>query len=84
MRITLLLSLTLFLGSCGEVAPDSQTGVMPVIEEIKPTEKLNQWLDSQYEKQLSCSPEKRSRLGEKTDYEQLNDYSLAAQTRVLD
>ncbi|MFT4887416.1 MAG: hypothetical protein ACJAY7_000560 [Pseudohongiellaceae bacterium] len=84
MRITLLFSLTLFLGSCGEIAPESQTGVTPVIEELKPTEKLNQWLDSQYEKQLSFSPENRSRLGDKTDYDQLNDYSLAAQRRVLD
>jgi len=84
MRLTLLLSLTFLLGSCGEVAPEPQTSVIPVIEELKPTEKLNQWLDSQYEEQLSFSPETRSRLGDKTDYDQLNDYSLAGQRRVLD
>lgn len=82
-RLFLVLSLSFFLASCGEVAPEQQIIEIPVAE-LSTTEKLNQWLDSQYEEQLGFSPQTRSRLGDKTDYDQLNDYSLAAQGRVLD
>jgi uncharacterized protein (DUF885 family) len=42
------------------------------------TERLNIWLDEQYEQQLDFSPQTRTRLGEKTDNGKLNDYSLEA------
>lgn len=78
-----LLCLALFIGACGEVTPEPKIAEMPEIE-LSATVKLNQWLDSQYQEQLSFSPETRSRLGDKTDYDQLNDYSLEAQARMLD
>jgi uncharacterized protein (DUF885 family) len=84
MRLFFFLLFTLFLGSCSDVNPDSQSSVSPAAEELNATEKLNQWLDGQYENELSFSPEKRSRLGDKTDYDQLSDYSLEAQAAVLD
>ena len=84
MRLFFFLLFTLFLGSCSDVNPDSQSSVRPAAEELNATEKLNQWLDGQYENELSFSPEKRSRLGDKTDYDQLSDYSLEAQAAVLD
>jgi hypothetical protein len=73
MRLFFFLLFTLFLGSCSDVNPDSQSSVSPAAEELNATEKLNQWLDGQYENELSFSPEKRSRLGDKTDYDQLSD-----------
>lgn len=84
MRLFFFLSFTLIFGSCGDVNPDSQSSARPAAEELSATEKLNRWLDGQYEKELSFSPEKRSRLGDKTDYDQLSDYSLEAQAAVLD
>ncbi len=42
------------------------------------TERLNAWFDEQYEEQLDFSPQTRTRLGEKTDNDKLNDYSLEA------
>jgi uncharacterized protein (DUF885 family) len=84
MRLFFFLSLTLILGSCGDVNSDSQSSARPAAEELSASEKLNQWLDGQYEKELSFSPEKRSRLGDKTDYDQFSDYSLEAQAGVLD
>ena len=40
------------------------------------TDRLNVWLDEQYEQQLDFSPQTRSVLGDKTDYDQLNDVTL--------
>ncbi|HCA37774.1 MAG TPA: DUF885 domain-containing protein, partial [Gammaproteobacteria bacterium] len=51
---------------------------------ISETERLNSWLDEQYEEQLEFSPQTRSVLGDKTDYDQLNDVTLEAQDRVLE
>ena len=84
MRLFFFLPIILILGSCSDINPDSQSSVRSATEELNATEKLNQWLDGQYEKELSFSPEKRSRLGDKTDYDQLSDYSLKAQAAVLD
>ncbi len=48
------------------------------------TERLNAWLDAQYEEQLEFSPQTRTRLGDKTDYDQLDDYTLAGQLSELE
>ena len=48
------------------------------------TDRLNVWLDEQYEQQLDFSPQTRSVLGDKTDYDQLNEVTLEAQQRRLD
>lgn len=84
MRLLILFSVTLMFASCSDTSSDSRPIVLPAIVELSTTEKLNQWLDEEYEEQLNFSPETRSRLGDKTDYDQLNDYSLAAQARILD
>lgn len=36
---------------------------------LNETELLNAWLDIQYEEQLGFSPQIRTRLGDKTDYD---------------
>jgi uncharacterized protein (DUF885 family) len=48
------------------------------------TELLNAWLDLQYEEQLGFSPQTRTQLGDKTDYDKLDDYTLAGQIRRLE
>jgi len=45
---------------------------------------LNAWLDEQYAEQLETSPMTKTALGDKTDYGQLDDFSLAAEQRDLE
>ena len=54
-----------------------------IVEQTE-TDRLNVWLDEQYEQQLDFSPQTRSVLGDKTAYDQLNDVTLEAQQRRLD
>lgn len=92
MRILTTLFLLSFLFSCSESPVDLQSteAVAPeILEEAVPvtlseTEKLNAWLDGQYEEQLNFSPQTRSRLGDKTDYDKLNDYTLEGQDQLLE
>ena len=42
------------------------------------SQRLNTWLDEEFEKQLDFSPQFRTRLGEKKDYDKLADLSEAA------
>jgi len=51
---------------------------------LNETQLLNTWLDVQYEEQLGFSPQTRTRLGDKTDYDKLDDYTLAGQLRELE
>jgi uncharacterized protein (DUF885 family) len=45
---------------------------------------LNAWFDEQYAEQLETSPMTKTALGDKTDYGQLDDFSLAAEQRDLE
>lgn len=66
----------------GTTEPSSELQAEAVV--LNETEMLNAWLDAQYEEQLGFSPETRTRLGEKTDSDKLDDYSLAAQLTELE
>ena len=83
MRL-LFFPLILIFAACSENAPTA-----PVQEPsdtaavVSETERLNAWLDEQYEEQLDFSPQTRSVLGDKTDYDQLNDASLDATDEIL-
>jgi len=88
VRFSSILTFALLLVACGESPPtvteavtEPDPGPVAVISE---TERLNSWLDEQYEEQLEFSPQTRSVLGDKTDYDQLNDVTLEAQDRVLE
>lgn len=91
MRL-LLLPLILILMSCSEEPapagersaaspPTPAAADLSVAEEE--TRRLNDWLDAEYEESLDFSPMTRTILGDKTDYDQLNDYSEAAETEEL-
>ena len=88
VRFSSILTFALLLVACGESPPtvtDAVTEPAPgPVAVISETERLNSWLDEQYEEQLEFSPQTRSVLGDKTDYDQLNDVTLEAQDRVLE
>ena len=89
---TLLFILLLTLAACDspapsapvpEVPPAPETPVLTIEPAEQETERLNAWLDEQYEEQLDFSPMSRTRLGDKTGYDQLDDASLAAAEEQL-
>ena len=87
-----LLSLILMLAACSEQEPNQQSAaetnaakiqseaIDPVSSE---TVRLNSWFDEQYAEQLDFSPQTKTRLGDKSDYDSLNDYSVAASDEQL-
>ncbi|MFN3162928.1 MAG: DUF885 domain-containing protein, partial [Pseudohongiellaceae bacterium] len=89
---TLLCILLLALAACDspapgapapEVPPAPETPVLTIEPAEQETERLNAWLDEQYEEQLDFSPMSRTQLGDKTDYDQLDDASLAGAEEQL-
>lgn len=48
------------------------------------TQRLNAWLDEEYAEQLESSPMTKTRLGDKSDYDMLDDFSVAAEQRDLE
>lgn len=87
MRWIFSLGILSLLMACGEPQPGTPEPVNgPQTEALvlNETEQLNAWLDAQYEEQLGFSPETRTQLGDKTDSDKLDDYSLAAQLAELD
>jgi len=87
MRNLCLLILTLFLISCGEsntLTEVTQTASSTEVNSAQSeTERLNKWLDELWEEQLDFSPELRTSLGIKEDYNKLDDYTLQAQEEQL-
>ncbi len=75
------------LAACSEPQPGTTQPISaPQTEALvrNETELLNAWLDVQYEEQLGFSPQTRTRLGDKTDYDKLDDYTLAGQQAELE
>jgi uncharacterized protein (DUF885 family) len=95
MRLTMrlfLLSLILMLAACGEQQSNQQSAAETNVAEIQSeaidsvaseTVRLNSWFDEQYAEQLDFSPQTKTRLGDKSDYDSLNDYSVAASDEQL-
>ena len=63
-----------------ESQPEAVSAAPPQTE----TQRLNVWLDEQYAEQLEASPMTKTSLGDKTDYDRLDDFSLAAEQRDLE
>ncbi len=96
MRVILLLAIVL-LAACDNQssnqpaspaeAPDNaaeQAAEAPEPSQDEETANLTAWLDEQYELQLAFSPQTRTTLGDKTDYGELDDQSLAALDEELE
>ena len=87
-----LLSLILMLAACSEQEPNQQSAAETNAAKIQSeaidsvaseTVRLNSWFDEQYAEQLDFSPQTKTRLGDKSDYDSLNDYSVAASDEQL-
>ena len=87
-----LLSLVLILAACSEQEPAQQsiaeTANVDATEiqsetVVTETARLNDWFDEQYAEQLDFSPQTKTRLGDKSDYDSLNDYSVAGTDEQL-
>ncbi len=84
-----LFPLLLVIAACGEQEANqqavAQTANADVVEMqnntvdtvAAETARLNEWFDEQYVEQLDFSPQTKTRLGDKSDYGSLNDYSVA-------
>lgn len=87
MRWIYIIGILFSLAACSEPQlGTTETSSEPQSKTIvrNETEMLNTWLDAQYEEQLEFSPQTRTQLGDKTDYDKLDDYTLAGQLRELE
>ena len=71
------------LAACSEPT-NQQSEAVVVVATQSETHRLNAWLDEQYAEQLETRPMTKTSLGDKTDYGQLDDFSLAAEQRDLE
>src|SRR6056300_1197349 len=72
------------LVACSEPTESQSEEAISTASQQTETQRLNVWLDEQYAEQLKASPMTKTSLGDKTDYDQLDDFSLAAEQRDLE
>ncbi|HAT58155.1 MAG TPA: DUF885 domain-containing protein [Gammaproteobacteria bacterium] len=72
------------LVACSEPTESQSEKAISTASQQTETQRLNAWLDEQYAEQLETSPMTKTALGDKTDYGQLDDFSLAAEQRDLE
>ncbi|MBT8145546.1 MAG: DUF885 domain-containing protein, partial [Gammaproteobacteria bacterium] len=91
----LLISLLIpLLAACGSEEPTAvsesavtadniDSGIVTDVETETETRRLTVWLDEQFDEMLQFSPEFKTRLGDKSDYDKLDDRSEAAREQQL-
>ena len=89
LMIALLLGTTALVACGQQGAPKNETAAEAVIapsaeEMAAETARLNEWFDAKYEEQLDFSPISRTFLGDKKDYDKIDDLSEEAQTEQLE
>ena len=88
LRLRLLQAIgLLFVGTlvaCSEPTASQSEEAVSAASQQTETQLLNTWLDEQYAEQLETRPMTKTSLGYKTDYGQLDDFSLAAEQRDLE
>ncbi|MDA0805891.1 MAG: DUF885 domain-containing protein [Proteobacteria bacterium] len=72
------------LVACSEPTASQSEEAVSAASQQTETQRLNTWLDEQYAEQLETRPMTKTSLGDKTDYGQLDDFSLAAEQRDLE
>ncbi len=85
--VTLALLVSVSVAACGKkeaTAPDVQAAAPSAEEIAAESQRLNQWFDAKFEEQLDFSPIQRTFLGEKKDYDKIDDLSEAAEDQQLD
>jgi uncharacterized protein (DUF885 family) len=78
MRVILAAAMLALLVACKPAAPS--LGETPEAQ----TTRLVAYLDAEFEEELAMNPERLTSLGRKEHYGELNDYSSARQTRMLE
>jgi uncharacterized protein (DUF885 family) len=87
----LVLLVCFFLISCGDngaptISSEVLESVPAAVENVvvSETERLTTWLDEQWEEQLDFSPQTRTSLGIKVDYDLLDDFSEEGEQAIID
>ena len=84
MKYVVFISCLVLLVSCSK--SEQPTEIKPAIAEnssLSKTSRLNSWLDDEFAEYLDFSPLSKTRLGDKSDYDKLNDVSEAMMDKVL-
>ncbi len=71
-------SVTLILAACSDYSPTEITQSPTSGATVSESDRLNSWFDEQFQEELDFSPQFKTRLGDKSDYGLLDDYSEAA------
>ncbi|OFW98596.1 MAG: hypothetical protein A3E78_01730 [Alphaproteobacteria bacterium RIFCSPHIGHO2_12_FULL_63_12] len=86
-HLTLILLASVSLAACGKKtapAPDAAVEAALGAEAIAAeSDRLNQWFDAKFEEQLDFSPIQRTFLGDKKDYDKIDDLSEAGEDAQL-
>jgi uncharacterized protein (DUF885 family) len=89
-QLTLILLASVSIVACTkkkEISPPADAATVaatPSAEEIAAeSERVNKWFDAKYEEQLDFSPIQRTILGEKKNYDKIDDLSEAAEDAQL-
>lgn len=86
-HLTIVLLASASLAACGKKtapAPDAAVVAAASAEEITAeSQRINEWFDAKYEEQLDFSPIQRTFLGEKKDYDKIDDLSEAGEDAQL-
>ena len=81
-KLFAVLLIGLLVGCASNARPNQPVlptaAVTPELIE-RETTRLNEWFDARFEEQLDFSPQTKTRLGRKDDYDKLNDVSETAQ-----
>ena len=88
LRLTSLFFYGVFL-SCSPDTPPIEPTLISQTDSVltqtsAETERFNNWLNEQWETQLSFSPQSQTSLGLKTNYDKLDDYTLEAQDAEIE
>jgi uncharacterized protein (DUF885 family) len=81
MKHVLCLVCFVLLLSCS--GSDKPAATKPVVADVSETARLNEWLDAEFSDYLDFSPLAKTRLGDKSDYDKLDDVSDAMRDKVL-
>jgi uncharacterized protein (DUF885 family) len=85
-QFTLILLASVSLAACGKkeaAAPDVAIAAPSAEEIAAESDRINQWFDAKFEEQLDFSPIQRTFLGEKKDYDKIDDLSEAGEDAQL-
>jgi len=82
MRNALYVSLFLVLAACGQPESDGPPAVDAAA--LSETERLNAWFEERYEEQLQQSPIQLTFIGRKDRYDEVDDFSEAAEDEQLE